>query len=121
MKSGLYFAGIIAVFASPVSAQAKEPRSVDYSAASVSEIAGCIALKLSESRGYEVSKSQTATGLDMKLRFRVVGVAATAATYLIDDLGDRRRLTIFATGKTSGAPRVISEGVRVCATKPAGS
>lgn len=100
---------------SGTAAQAKEPRFVGETPRATDDLAGCIALKVAESRGYELTTKPRSNGLDMKMRFRVTGIAATAATYQIDDLGDRRRLTVYATGKSTGAPRQIAARVVECA------
>lgn len=94
---------------------AKEPRSIDMSDKSVNDLAGCIVLRLAETRGYEIAKAPLPNGIELRMKFRVAGVAATAATFLIEDLGAQRRLTIYATGKINGAPRVFAEGTRSCA------
>jgi hypothetical protein len=104
-----------ALSSAPISA--KEPRSVDLTAKSVSELAGCIALKLTETSGYEVQKTVDAAATEIRLKFRVMGVAATAATFRVEDLGANRQLTIYATGKETGAPRMIAANVRRCATE----
>lgn len=107
----LAFAGAIAA-AGPVAA--KDPRSVDMSARSLNDLAGCIVLRLADTRGYEIAKAPLANGVEIRLKFRVAGVGATAATFLVEDLGEQRRLTIFATGKSNGAPRVFAERTREC-------
>ena len=96
---------------------ASEPRSVDLSSRSVTELAGCITLKLASSHGYEVQKIERASGMTLKLKFRIAGIAATAATFEIDNLGKQRRLTTFATGKSNGAPRTIAEQARACVSE----
>ena len=101
--------------AAPASAKPKEPRSVDLSERPVEELAACVALRLAEASGYEVRKAQNGRNVEIQMKYRVAGVAATAATFLIEDLGSNRRLTIFATGKSSGAPRTIATRVRECA------
>jgi hypothetical protein len=87
---------------------AKEPRFTSESGKSLDDLAGCIALQVAESRGYELQKIATPAGVTLKMKFRVGGIAATAATFEIEDLGDRRRMRIFATGKANGAPRTIA-------------
>jgi hypothetical protein len=102
------------VAAAPAGAKPKEPRSVDLSARPVEDLAGCVALRLAEASGYEIRKSQTASATELQMKYRVAGVAATAASFVIEDLGDKRRLTIFATGKSNGAPRTIAARTRQC-------
>ena len=96
-------------------AGAKAPQVVEDSLKPTEEIAGCVALRVSDFPGYELRKSSLPDGLELKLRFRVAGIAATAATVLIQDLGDRRRLSGHATGKAAGAPRTFLERIRTCA------
>lgn len=92
----------------------KEPRSVDQSQKTATELSACVVLKLTEARGYEVESRANGDVREIRLKFRVMGVAATAATFLIEDQGDHRQLTIFATGKPNGAPRTIAERARTC-------
>lgn len=106
--------GVVACAAAVAAVAAKEPRSVDYSGKSTAELAGCVVLSLSESRGYEVQKSVNGASTEIILKFRAVGISGTAANFVIDDLGDRRRVTIFARGKDSGAPQVIAAKARKC-------
>lgn len=108
------FAALTGIGAASASAEEKKPRSVDLSAKTVDDLAGCVVLRLAETRGYEIARATLPNGVEIKLKFRVVGVAATAATFLIEDLGPQRQLTIFATGKTNGAPRVFAERMRSC-------
>ena len=103
-----------ALVCASAAASAKEPQFVDYSQKSSADLAGCIALKLSEYRNYQVQKKETGQSIEMRMKFRIVGIGATAATFLIDDLGDRRRLTVFATGKETGLPRTIAGQTREC-------
>lgn len=103
---------------SGTAAYAKEPRFVGETARATEDLAGCIALKVAETRGYEVVTKARSDGLDLKMRFRITGIAATAATFQIDDLGSRRRLTIYASGKSTGAPRQIAEQAAKCASWP---
>lgn len=98
----------------PVAAFAKEPRSVDQSQRSAKELADCVTLKLVNAKGYEISRQPLERGEEIKLKFRVTGIAATAATFKIEDAGTHRTLTIFATGKATGAPRTIAENAREC-------
>lgn len=107
-------AGAVMLACASVSAHCKEPRFVDYSQKQTADLAGCIALKLSEFRGYEVQKKNNGQTVELRLKFRVVGIGATAATFMVDDLGDRRRLTAYATGKETGLPRAIANQIRVC-------
>lgn len=105
----------VLIAALALTAAGKEPRSVDRSQRSVAEITNCIVNRLSETRGYEVQRTGNAERTEVRMKFRVAGVAATAATFVTSDEGNFRQLTIFATGKATGAPRTIAAGVRSCA------
>lgn len=120
-KSGLVMVLIAIAGLASGPALAKEPRSVDLSPKSVQDLTACIVVDLAESRGYEIIKAPTLKGVEVKLRFRVVGVAATAATFDIEDLGDQRQLTIYATGKETGAPRVLASKARKACIEKVGS
>lgn len=106
----------VLIAALTLTAAGKEPRSVDESQRSVADITDCIVNRLSETRGYEVQKMSMTSGTEVRMKFRVAGVAATAATFITEDKGNFRQLTIFATGKASGAPRTIATRIRTCAT-----
>ncbi|WP_164521177.1 hypothetical protein [Sphingomonas sp. ABOLF] len=95
-------------------ARAKAPQIVVDSSKSVAEIAGCVALQASDFPGYEIRKSTLPDGVELKLRFRVAGIAATAATIRVQEVGELRRLSGHATGKESGAPRTFLERIRAC-------
>lgn len=92
-----------------------EPVSVSYSNKTVEELAGCVALKLADAKGYETRRSYTATGQEIALNFRISGVLATAGLIRIEREGAQVKMTTFATGKGNGAPKVIMGQVKSCA------
>lgn len=111
----------IAIFVSAASAAlmagpvgAKEPTSVDFTGKGAPELSGCLALKVADYRLYRVVRTGDDQHVTLKIKFDVAGIPATAATFIVDDLGDRRRLTIFATGKANGLPKKVAVAARSC-------
>lgn len=97
-----------------IAAAAAEPRSIDHSTKSETELVGCAATVLADIKGYEVQRQKTATGTDLQMRTRILGIAKTVATISVRDLGTSREMTIYATGKKNGGPRVFSSRARTC-------
>lgn len=87
---------------------------MDLSTKASDELSACVVNTLVEAQGYEIARKQTETGPLIELRFRVLGVPATAASIYIQELGSQRRLVIYATGKANGAPRHFASRTREC-------
>lgn len=84
------------------------------SSKSVSEIAGCLALRAAPERGVETGSEPIPNGISVSQSQRVAGVKSVVSVWDVEDLGTERRVTFYVVYKSSKPVGPIAGAAAAC-------